>query len=361
MSAPETTDDTEVLREPFERWLASHWSGVEDVRVAGFDQPKSGYSARTLMVQTTGRRGGAAFDEKVVLRIENPEPAIYPVQSPALDVEVEIQYRCMETVGRETAVPLAPLIGYEPDAAVLGAPFFAMGFVEGEVPVENPIYTQSGFFAEARPEERRRLIEAGLRILAEIHRIDWRGAGFDWLVAPGTEPGMSTQLALWEAYARRELRDRVHPVLDLGFEWLHANLPADLEVGFSWGDSRPGNVIWRDFRPACVTDFENAAIAPPEMDLGWWLMFDRWSHENFGVDRLPGEPTREEQRDFYASCSGREVGDTLWFEVFAAMRYSAIVVRVMNRTVDRGLLPPDQTIWLQNPAADCLRDLLELV
>ena len=43
------------------------------------------------------------------------------------------------------------------------------------------------------------------------------------------------------------------------------------------------------------------------------------------------------------------------------MRYSAIVVPVMNRTVDRGLLPPDHAIRFQNPAADCLRDLLELV
>lgn len=361
MTGPGEDDGTEALREPFEQWLAARWTDAEDVRVHGFRQPKSGYSARTLMVETSGRRAGAPFEETVVLRIENPEPAIYPVQAPALDVEVEIQFRCMETLGREAEVPLAPLVGYEPDPAVLGAPFFAMGFVAGDVPVEDPIYTRAGFYAEARPEQRRALVEAGLRVLAEIHRVDWRRAGLDWLVSPGTEPGMATQLALWEAYARRELRDRVHPTLDRGFDWLGAHVPTGLANGFSWGDSRPGNIIWQDFLPACVTDFENAAIAPPEMDLGWWLMFDRWSHETFGVARLPGEPTREEQRDFYAACIGRTVADTLWFEVFAAMRYTAIVVRVMNRTVDRGLLPPDHTIWLQNPAADCLRDLLELV
>jgi len=43
------------------------------------------------------------------------------------------------------------------------------------------------------------------------------------------------------------------------------------------------------------------------------------------------------------------------------MRYSAIVVRVMNRSVERGVLPPDHTIWLQYPAVDCRRDLLGLV
>ena len=48
-------------------------------------------------------------------------------------------------------------------------------------------------------------------------------------------------------------------------------------------------------------------------------------------------------------------------EVFAATRFTANVVHVMNRTVERGDLPPDQTIWLQNPAATCLEQLLELV
>ena len=46
-------------------------------------------------------------------------------------------------------------------------------------------------------------------------------------------------------------------------------------------------------------------------------------------------------------------------EVFAAARYTAIVVQVMNRSVARGDLPPDQTIWLDNPASTCLSLLLD--
>jgi hypothetical protein len=34
------------------------------------------------------------------------------------------------------------------------------------------------------------------------------------------------------------------------------------------------------------------------------------------------------------------------------------VVRVMNRTVARGLMPADQTIWLENPASTCLEQML---
>jgi len=127
----------------------------------------------------------------------------------------------------------------------------------------------------------------------------------------------------------------------------------------AWGDARLGNIIWSDDRAACVTDFEAASIAPPEVDLGWWLMFDRWCHETYGAARLPGELTRDEQRAGYVSLSGREVGDTSWYEVFAAARYTAIVVRVMNRAVARGEMAADQTIWLDNPATTCLVAMME--
>ena len=56
-----------------------------------------------------------------------------------------------------------------------------------------------------------------------------------------------------------------------------------------------------------------------------------------------------------------DAGDTPWWEVFAAARYTAIVVRVMNRLVDRGDLAEDSSLWIDNPVVPCLRDLLEEV
>jgi aminoglycoside phosphotransferase (APT) family kinase protein len=76
---------------------------------------------------------------------------------------------------------------------------------------------------------------------------------------------------------------------------------------------------------------------------------------------LPGEPTRDEQRDLYKSFAGRDVADTFYYELFAGVRYAAIVVRVMNRLVDRGDLSGDQRLWLQNPASTCLDQLLESI
>ena len=349
------SDEERDLSTPLEAWLGERLG--QAVEVGEVASHGTGYSAETIVVPY--REVGGGEDRRVVLRLECPEPAIYPVQAPGLDVEVEIQFRAMEGLAAATKVPLAPLIGLERDPAVLGQPFYVMGFVDGVVPIVNPPYTKEGFFAEATPEERRRLVESGLRALAEIHAADWEQAGFDWLVPPGTTPGTRAQLELWEAFARRELGERVHPLLDRSFAWLYANLPEDRSLAISWGDSRPGNIIYRDFEPVCLTDFENIAVAPPEFDLGWWLMFDWTMHEADDLPRLEGEPTREEQRDFYARVSGRELHDVTYHEIFAAARYCAIVVRVTNRYVDRGLFPKDHGIWLDNPPAKVLAMMMD--
>jgi aminoglycoside phosphotransferase (APT) family kinase protein len=353
-------DNWNELRKPLTTWLLPRIESATAIEVGDLGTHGAGYSAETIVVPLRVTREGRTSDERVVLRKEVSEPAIYPQQAPGLDVEVEIQFRTMEALRRASDLPLAPLLGFEPDPAVLGTPFFVMGFVEGEVPVLDPAYTKEGFFFDAKDQERHRMLESGLSALADFHRIDWQQAGFDWLVPPGTTPGASAQTELWASFGERELRGRVHPIFEAGVAHLRANLPKNETLCVSWGDSRPGNIIWQDFRPAALTDFENIAIGTPELDLGWWLMFDRTCHEGVSAPRLPGEPTRDEQRDLYCRAAGRDVGDMHYWEVLAAMRYCAIVVRVMNRYEQRGLLPADHVVWRNNPPTTVLAGLLDL-
>lgn len=331
-------------------WLSQRIGGG-DLRLEHEGRPGSGFSAETTIVSTDR--------ERFVLRKETPDPPVYPTQVPGMTCEVEIQWKVMSAVaGATDKVPLAPLIGYEDEPSVLGAPFFVMGFVDGDVPIESPPYAAEGFFTDLEPDQRRTMIENGVRTLAEVHAIDWQAAGLDWLTA-GEPPTAERQLDIWNAYMDRELAGRTHPLWNKAIDWLRAELPPERPPALCWGDPRLGNIIWRDQVPVCVTDWEAASIAPPEVDLGWWLMFDRWSHESMDVPHLPGEPTRDEQRALYEKLSGRAVADTTWYEIFAAARYTAIVVRVMNRMVARGDLPADQTIWLENPATVCLQQLFE--
>lgn len=329
-------------------WLAERL-GAGQVTVGEFSKPKSGFSAETAIVEVVVDDGAP---RKLVLRREVPDPAVYPQQVAGLDVEIDIQYRVMERLSG--AVPLAPLIGYESDSELLDAPFFVMGFVDGEVPTESPPYTEGGFFVEATAAQRRQMIDRGLAQVAAIHAVEV-GDAFDWLLPGDQSPGTAHQVGLWDRFVQTELRGRAFPLLTDTFGWLHANLPTDESVGLCWGDARPGNIIWNNFGPACLTDFEAASFGSPIQDLGWWLMFDRTMHPD--GSRLPGDPTIPEQVAMYEAHSGRSADHVDFHTIFAAARYSAIVVRVMNRLVDRGDLPADQTIWLHNPAATVLAEL----
>jgi aminoglycoside phosphotransferase (APT) family kinase protein len=346
---------------PLDGWLAAHLPGVDAATVTGSTGASSGFSAETLVLDLAVTRDGTEQAEKLVLRRESPEPPVYPVQVPDWQVEIELQYRIMEALGRDSEVPVAPMLGYVADPTIVGAPFFVMGFVPGDVPLEDPPYPKEGFFAEATPAQRTQLLERGLATVAAVHAVDWRAAGLDWLAAPGVTPGIDQQLALWERYARDELREREHTVMERGWDYLRTHEVSPSPVGLCWGDPRPGNMRFVDFECVCATDFEAASIAPPELDVGWWLMFDRTMHEWYGLPRAEGDLTREEQLAVYERVSGRTVRDIEWWEVCAAVRYCAIVVRVMNRAVDRGLMPEDHTIWRDNPPAVVLEQLLDEV
>jgi aminoglycoside phosphotransferase (APT) family kinase protein len=355
---PAELDDDPVRRADLASWLAERLEAP--VEVSALARPRSGYSAETAVVDAEV----AGEPRRFVVRAQTPDPPIYPRQG-RVGLDVEVQYRVMAALAEHSDVPVAPLVGFEASTDVWGAPFFVMGHVDGEVPVESPPYPSEGFFADASPAGRDTMVRSGVEVLAAVHAVDWRAAGLDWLLpTDGTAPGTAHQLAVWQDYADRELDGRVFPELADAFAWVEARLPADEPVGLCWGDGRPGNVIFGpDLRPLCATDFEAVAIASPDQDVGWWLMFDRtmheqaWGHER--TDRPDGEPTRAEQVAHYAAVSGRDPGDLDVHEVFAAARYAAIVVRVMNRLVARGDVDADHTIWRENPAAACLVALVD--
>ena len=341
-------------------WLRPRLGATGKVEASGLGSPAAiGYSAETTVISAAFDTAEGKVERRLVLRTEVPEPAIYPAQTTGIDVDIDVQRRLMQSVARASTVPVAPILGYEPDPSVIGTPFFVMEFVEGVVPAVDPPYTASGFFADAQPAQREQMIAAGLRVLAAVHRIDWRSAGLDWLLPSGEQPTTGRQLRLWEQCGRTALRGRRHDAMDKAAEVLHRHLPEGSEPGLCWGDARPGNIIWRDWQCASVTDWEGASIAPPESDLAWWLMFDRTMHEGVGLERLPGDASREEQLAIYEEAARRKVEGLRLHEIFAAYRYCVVVVQIANRLVDRGLLPADNEFWVNNPIVNTLKNLME--
>jgi aminoglycoside phosphotransferase (APT) family kinase protein len=354
--------DPEQVKAALARWLAERWPAAEGVTIDDLSTPKAtGYSNETVIFRAAWSENGRRRDGRYALRIEPADPPLFPQQTAVTYPSVEVQYRAMQAVGRHSDIPLAPLIGYETRPTVLERPFFVMGYVDGKVPSDVPPYSHSGFIAEeATPAQRRRLVQSGLEVLAKIHQINWREAGYEWLAPQGRSPGLSWQLDLYTTYARAELRGRAHPILEQALEWLHARFPGEGDLAISWGDARIGNMIFADFECAAVTDWEGVALAPPEVDLGWWLSQDRFSHESFGIARLDGLPTRQEQQAYYASLTGRGMNDLHYFEVFAATRYTVVMIRLGDRLTEGGRVPAEMNMAVHNVATQLLADLLDI-
>jgi aminoglycoside phosphotransferase (APT) family kinase protein len=354
--------DSERLTRVLPGWLSQRRPGATGIEIADLVIPSAtGNSNETVIFRASWREDGHAREGRFVLRIEPASPPLFPQQTCAPLPSVEIQYRAMQVVAEDGNVPLAPLIGYEANPAVLGRPFFVMVYVDGQVPSDVPPYPLTGFlFDEATPAQRRRLVESGLDVLARIHRIDWRKADVGLLVPQGRAPGLRWQLDLYTQYVRQELRGRAHPILEPGLAWLDEHFPGEGEVALSWGDARIGNMIFAGYECAAVTDWEAVALGPPELDLGWWLSQDRAVHETYSASRLEGLPTREEQQAYYAAVSGRRLGDLHYFEAFAAMRYTAVMIRLGDRMAQSGRVPAEMNMAVHNVATQLLADVLDI-
>lgn len=224
---------------------------------------------------------------------------------------------------RATAVPVPRIITVCADQGVIGAPFYLMERVAGEVPVRGlPEALQV-------PAQRRRLGEALADTLAQIHAVDLEATGLAALGARRSagylERQLSRHLELWEHHRMREL-----PAVSEVADWLLARMPASRELTFVHGDYHPANVLLAADAPArvvAVLDWELATAGDPLADLGylcalWHEDGDPLEHplERGGVTRGPGSLTRAELIERYAATSGRSVEGHGWYEVLAHWR-----------------------------------------
>ncbi|MEM9466625.1 MAG: phosphotransferase family protein [Actinomycetota bacterium] len=360
MSAPKFATDRSHYGPALEAWFRRRFPEWTDVAIDDIDIPvATGFSNETVFCTVARTVAGVRDRQRFVVRIEPTGGALFPAQTPACAISVDVQHRAMAVAAAHADAPIPEVIGYEADTEVLGVPFFVMAHVDGRVPSDNPRYTREGWLVDATPDQRRHLVEQGLRAMAAVHAFDWHDADLGWLDRSATgSPTLGDQLDLYRSATLEWLDGRDHPTLDAAFDWLRRHDPHDERIGLTWGDARLGNIIWDGFDPVAVVDWEATAISPLEADIGWWLMFDRMSFDDMGIDRLDGYPSRAEQIAIYEAASGREVCDAHYWEVFGAMRFCAIFIGLGDRLVDVGLMAPEQSMAVDNLVTDALARLL---
>lgn len=354
--------DPETYREALDAWMKTQISDATDLTVHDVDMPRStGFSNETVFFSATWTRAGSETTRKFVARIEPKDGGLFPVQTKECEISCELQHRIMTAVQASGVAPIPELLPFERDTSLLGRPFFVMEFIEGLIPADVPRYTQAGFLVEdATPADRERMVRGAVETMAALAGLDWQAMGLDWLDVSGKAvPTLQHQLDLYRDYVVRELAGRDHPIILASLDWLDANAPTTA-VGISWGDSRLGNIIWQDYRCASVCDWEAVSLCPPEADIGWLVMFDRMSFDDLEAPRLEGYPTREEQVEIWQAKSGRKVADTIdYWEIFGAMRFDAIMIKLGDRLMRAGIVPAESAMSVHNGTTDSLGRLLE--
>jgi aminoglycoside phosphotransferase (APT) family kinase protein len=336
--------DLAIARWALTGWLAARL-GADDVRLSDIESPAfTGFSNETLLFDAEWSAGGEVQRRGMVARVKPTGYTIF------LESAFEEQYRVMEALRRHCDVLVPPVLGYEHDASVLGAPFFVMEKVAGRIPEDNPPYHTEGWVTEVTPDERASMWWTGIDQMAGVHRVDWRQLGLDFLDdSRRGRPGLDQQLDYYAEYLAWAAGDRPQPVAEAALEWLRANRPVpDDPIGLCWGDARIGNMIFDAGRCVAVLDWEMVTLGPWEQDLAWWLFLDRHHSDGVGVARLEGFPSHAETIARYAQLMGRPARNLDYYTVFAGFRFAVIMIRVIAMAVAFELLPPDTDMGTNN-------------
>lgn len=354
--------DTDALPEQLSQWLAT----VLPERAAPQVTVENGVDANGMSSETillTARWGDDA--QRLVARVA-PTAADVPVFS---SYRLDHQFELMRLVGELTEVPVPRVRWIDTTGEVLGTPFFLMDRVDGEVPPDVMPYTFGGnWFADAAPERRRELQDSTVEVLAKLHAIPDAAQQFSFLAdvdPPGDTPLRRHfgWLKQWYEFAVPDIGRS--PLVDRALQWLETHFPTEVAASppvLTWGDSRVGNVLYADFRPVAVLDWEMATVGPRELDVSWIIFAHMVFQELAGLAGLPGLPDvlrEEDVRATYERLTGATLGDLHWFYIYSAVIWCCVFMRTTARRVHFGEMEQPEDVESTFYHASLLRRLLE--
>ncbi|MCV7027266.1 phosphotransferase family protein [Mycolicibacterium novocastrense] len=237
-----------------------------------------------------------------------------------------------------TDVPHTEAVAVCEDAAVLGRPFYLMGFVDGWSPMDLDDRKWPEPFdsdLSARGELAYQLAE-GIALLSQV---DWKAKGLHDLGRP--DGFHERQVDRWTAFFER-IKGREIDGLDVATDWLRTHRPLDYVPGLMHGDYQFANVMYRHGAPArlaAIVDWEMGTVGDPKLDLGW--MVQSWPEDTaaptdseMGYVDMRGMPSRADVVAHYAKVSGRQVDDLDYYLVLAKWKLAIVLEQGFQRAGD---------------------------
>lgn len=257
-------------------------------------------------------------------------PPLGPVAPKAHDMERE--FNVLSRV--HPVFPLAPgPYVFCADPAVIGAPFYVMERRRGLVfDKEFPGGEPPG------PDTCRRLSEALVDTLVDLHAVDYLAAGLGEIGRP--EGYMQRQVRGWIDRYERAKTDEIDVVPAIA-RWMSEQVPPSPPPTIVHNDYKLNNVLLDPADPTrivAVLDWEMTAVGDPLSDVGALLAYwvepgdADFTGEIFrSVTATPGFMTRRELLERYASESGRDVSAIRFYLAFAYFKVAVICQQIHFR------------------------------
>ena len=243
--------------------------------------------------------------------------------------DMEREFRIISALA-PTDVPVPPVSGLCTDAAVNGAPFYVMEFVDGLV------VRAQGVGEQLSVDQRRRAGEDLVDTLAKIHAVDVDAVGIGDLGR--REAYLARQLKRWYGQWQQS-KTRELPAVDEVHDYLVANAPEQREATIVHGDYRLDNcLISPDGEVAAVLDWEICTLGDPLADVGLLMVYwadpgDAASAMLSPATALEGFPDRDQLAARYAERTGRDLSELSLYTAFGYWKLACILEGVYARYV----------------------------
>ncbi len=243
--------------------------------------------------------------------------------------DMDREWRIMSALGAAGAVPVPECLAQCNDAAVTGAPFYVMSFVDGLIIRDTK---DAATLDRAQAE-----IATASLIAAQVgfHTLDLGAVGLGDL---GRHDGYVTrQLKRWRTQIERADARPVPLLNDLHTRLVAATPPERARPALAHGDYRFDNVVLgADLDVAAVLDWELCTTGDPIADFAWSAQYWADPGEDFtwlmdAPTRAPAFPRRAEVIRQYEQATGFDLSDFAFYEAFSWWKQACIVEGVYAR------------------------------
>jgi aminoglycoside phosphotransferase (APT) family kinase protein len=329
----------EILGHKFESWLRLRGGEFTAARVTSFHRSGGGWSSRNFLAVM--ECAGNVIELVVRCPPEDLSCSVFP------EYDLHRQFSLIQELGRKTDVIVPRCRWFEPSDDVLGAPFFVMDRVRGDIPADNPPYQTAGFLLDASPAQRGRAWRSAIGQLAKLAMVNPKDVGL-----PSPQRGercspAEKQIDYYEAIFRSgRPTSAPFPVAEKALAWLRREATDAACRGFVWGDARLGNMIFEDFEVVAVLDWETACVGDPTEDLTNFLIMQRCQEQYYMLPelsrpRLEGLPSDQDTIALYEHLTGRPTSTLRRAMVFSAFKNLALLQRFIEVAAERGMIPQE--------------------